>query len=163
MRPWISHDRIDVIHECHEPRPLLVSWPWNIDFHLTPNRAWVRSEDHNPVRQQDGLLNVVRYHQDAFSRKRITLPKVADFTAQVFRREHIQRAERLIHHQHIRFHHERPRETHPLPHASGQFFRISSFEAFEPYGAERGRCFFLADLLRDSARIESKFGVLFHG
>ena len=150
----IGHDGVDVIHQSDEPRPFLVPRPRNLHLHLAADAARIRPQHHDSVRQQHGLLDVVRHHQNAFRGKCPALPEVADFTAQVLGGEDVEGAERLVHHQYIRLHHEGPRETHSLAHAAGKFFRIGAFEAFQAHHAERERGFFFADFL-DTPRAKS--------
>ncbi len=132
----IRHDGVDVIHKSDEPRSFLVSRPGNIDLHLAPNGARIRSKNDDSVCQQHSFFDVVGNDQNALGGKCTALPEVADFAAKVLGSEHIERAERFVHHQDIRFHYEGPREADSLPHPTRQFLRICAFEAFKPHHAE---------------------------
>ena len=75
-------------------------------------------------------------YEDALGGKRALLPEVADFATQVFRGQHVQGAEWLIHHQDVRLHYEGTREAYTLAHAAGQLLRIGSLKSLQAHHAE---------------------------
>ena len=57
--------------------------------------------------------------------------------AEVLRRQHVERAERLVHQQRVRFDDERAGEADPLAHAAGELLRVSRLEAVEADQVDR--------------------------
>jgi len=76
----------------------------------------------NPIRQVDGLFNIVCDEDD-----RVALdPEYAQqLVSDTQAHQSIESGERLIHVQHVRLDHQRPRKLHPLQHSPRQLMRIT--------------------------------------
>ncbi len=83
-----------------------------------PDPPRIAAQHDDPVGQQHGFFDVMRYEKNRLGRDRLVLPQLQEFTAQVLGRQHIERREGLIHEQHFGFDHQRPGEADPLPHAA---------------------------------------------
>ncbi len=94
--------------------------------------AWPPRQKHDPVRHIDRLFDTVGHEDEGF-------PLPADELKQVLLefppRLLIDGGERLIHQEHLGIDRQRPRETHPLPHAAGKFVWMRALETFEPDGS----------------------------
>ena len=115
------------------------------------------------IRQQHRLFNIVRDDENGASRHLLTEPELEQFIAQVFRREHIERGEGLIHEQDFGLHHQGAREADALFHAAGKFFRIGALKAIQSDGVENTQCAFMAIEGGHSASFERGFDVVEHG
>ena len=102
-------------------------------------------EQKDAVAHQHRFLDVVGHENDALDRQLAVAPEVEKVGAQGFRREHVERRERLVHEQDVGMHDERAGEADALAHAAGEFARIGGFVAVEPDEIDR-RQRALADL-----------------
>ena len=91
----------------------------------------MRGDDDDARGHEDGLRDVVRDEKDALEIPRFGFPEVDDFRAKVLRREHVERAESLVHAENLRLRHDGPREADPLPHAAGKLLGIRILVAGE--------------------------------
>ena len=64
-------------------------------------------------------------------------PQPLNIHRDLLARERVERAERLVHHQHDGIVHECTANGHALPHAAGQFVGLLLFESLEPGGLEQ--------------------------
>ena len=102
-------------------------------------------------------------------------PDAEQFRAEVLGGEHVERGERFVHQQHVRFDHERTGEPHSLAHAPGEFLRVGGLEAVEtdlvdgplgPFAARLGQhapCFEAElDVLADGQPRQQRKGLEHH-
>ena len=86
------------------------------------------------IGQEDGLLDQVRDHHDAFERERQLAsagPEAIDLAAQAFGGEDIQGAERLIHAEQFRPAGQGAGDADALLHSAGKFLGIRFLETFK--------------------------------
>ena len=140
----IGHDGVDVVDESFESRSLFASRARHVHLHLAADGAGIRAENHDAVGEEHGLFDVVGDQQNALGRESALLPEIADFTAEVLGGKDVERAERLVHHQHVGLHHEGAGEADALAHAAGELLGIGAFKAFEANHAERAEGLSLA-------------------
>ena len=103
---------------------------------IRANPGRIAPEHDDPVGQQNGFLNVVGHQENAFRRDLLVEPQLHQFAAKVLRRQHVERGERLIHEQDLRFNRQRAGESHALFHAAGKLLGISVFEPFQSHGMQ---------------------------
>ena len=103
----------------------------HVDLGQHPTGILLHHDD--PIGEEDGLLDIVRDHQDGFRRNRFGDPQLQQFTAQRLGAQHIQRAERFVEAEQVRLHRHRAGEAHLLPHAARQLARISFLETIETH------------------------------
>ena len=120
----------------------------------------ISSQNHDAIRQHDGFLDVVGHDEDGAGRHLLIEPEFQQFTAQVLSREDVECGERLVHEKDLRFDDERTGESHPLLHATGEFFRIGSLEPIETNGIKRAQSAFVALDFGNSFGFEGSLDVL---
>jgi len=92
----------------------------------------IAAQHDDAVGQQHGFLDVMRDQEDGFGGHGLVGPQLKEFGAQVLRREHVERGERLVHEQDLRLDDQGARKAHALPHSARQFLRIGGLEASRP-------------------------------
>ena len=134
-----------------------------IDRDLADDAAGIGREQQDAVAHQHRFLDVVGDEDDALDRQLAVAPQVEEVGAQGFRREHVERRERLVHQQNVGMHDERAGEADALAHAAGKFARIGGFVTVEPDQIDR-RQRALADFrLGQPERLEAELHVFKHG
>ena len=98
----------------------------------------VREQQH-PVAHQHRFLDVVRDEDDALDRQLAFLPEVEKIRTQIFRRQNIERRERLVHQQDVGMHDQRAREADALAHAAGKLARVGGLVAVEADQIDGGK------------------------
>jgi hypothetical protein len=99
----------------------LISRPGQGDVHDLGDHARRPGQHHDPVRQVDRLVDVVR-HEDDRDPELLAHPQDEVFEFEPGLRVH--RRERLVHQQQVGPVGEGPRDRHPLLHAAGQLPRV---------------------------------------
>ncbi len=122
------HDPVDIVHHLPERRVQAVPRMRERHLQLVRHPPGVGREHQDAVAHQHRLLDVMRHHQHRLHRQLALHPQIDQVGAQRLRRQHVQRAERLVHQQQIRMHHQRPRQPDALAHAARQFLRIGVLE-----------------------------------
>ena len=105
-----------------------------VDVDDLDDAARARPHHHDAVGQQHRFRNAVR---DVQRRLAPFHPELLDVHRDLLARQRVERAERLVHHQHDRIMHERAADRDALTHAAGQFVRLLPLEALEPRGLEQ--------------------------
>ena len=105
----------------------------------------------------------MRDDENGAGRHFLAEPELEQFIAQVFRGEHVERRERLIHEQDFGLDHQGAREADALFHASGKLFRVSALEAIQANGIENAQCAFVTLHGGHSASFERSFDVVEYG
>ena len=107
-----------------------------VDHPHGPDLAGLAPQGHHPVRQIDGLVNVMGDKENRLA----GLAADADqLVLQVLAGRDIQRAEGLVHEQDGGVHGQRPGEGHPLPLAARQLIRPTIRQLLQPHQLERGQ------------------------
>jgi hypothetical protein len=88
-----------------------IAGPWQTDRQDTPDRAWLRRHDDNPIRKVYGFLNVV---SDQHDRGSLSLPNTQDFLLHAHSSQSIQGRERFVQQQDFRTPDERSRNGDSL-------------------------------------------------
>ncbi len=123
----------------------------------------VRGQDQDPVAHQHRFLNVMRDDQDRLDRQLPAAPQLQQVGTQVFRSEHVEGRERLVHQQQGRIDHQPTGKAHPLAHATGQLAWVGVLKTVEANQVDR-RQGALACLLRlDLQCLQAGLDVLQHG
>ncbi len=113
--------------------------------------AGMGGEDDDVAREVDGLGDVVRDDDETLEPGGGVGGDAADFVAQGFAGEDVEGAERFVHAEDLRFHHERPRDADALLHAAGEFLGQHVAVAFESDGLDdflEAMVFFLRGVAR---------------
>ena len=108
----------------------------------------------DPVGEQDGLVHVVRDHEDGVA---CGVPHADELLLDAAARERVNLRERLVQQQHLRLDRERARDPDTLPHAAGKERRAFLLRAVEVHHVD----VFLrrvADLLRRPAGVRLAHG-----
>jgi len=79
--------------------------------------AGIAAKHDDAVSQQHRLFDVMGDQEDGLGGHGLVGPQLQKFTAQVFRGQHIEGAERLVHEKDFRFDHQGAGKAHPLLHA----------------------------------------------
>ena len=144
---------------------LEIARPRNVDLALDQDAAGPRRHDEHAVGEEHRLAQVVGDEDDGDLARRV---QVADHAPQLLARERIERAERLVEHQQLRFVDQRAAERGALLHAAGQLPRdisrpgraspteVSRFSARATYSA-RCAADFAAMRLDDLERQQEVF------
>ena len=133
-----------------------------VDLDLGQDPSGIRRKHEDPVAHQDGFLDIVGDHQDRGDRHSSFAPEVEQVGAQCFRRQHVERRERLVHQQHFWMHDERTGKSHPLTHAAGELLRVGAFVAVQTDQIDGGEGPLVALLRRDPLRLEPDLDILEH-
>ncbi len=102
----------------------------------------------------------MRHNKNSAGRHFLTEPQLQQFTAQVFRRQHVERGEWFVHEQHFGFHHQRPRKPHPLLHAARKFLGIRRLKAIQAHRIQHAERPFAPLHRRHPPRFQRSFHVL---
>src|SRR5579862_549146 len=155
-----GHLGIDALDDGDEGRVLAVARLAQIDLDFCHDAAGIGREQQHAIAHQDRFLDVVGDEDHALNRKLPFAPEVEEIGAQVLRRQHVERGERLVHEENVGMDDEGSGETDALAHAAGQLARIGGFvavEADEVDGGQRAG----ADVLgRQAERFEAELHVL---
>ena len=107
-------------------------------------RPGMRRDDDDARGHEHRLGDVVRHEEDALEAGvPRAAPEIDHLGAQVLRGQHVERAERLVHAQHLGLRDERPREADALAHAARQLLRIRVLVAGQTDELERPLDFLL--------------------
>ena len=109
-----------------------------VDGDLANDAAGIGREQQDAVAHQHRFLDIVGDQNDALDRQLAVAPQFEEIGAQSFRRQHVERRERLVHQQNVRMNDERAGEADALAHAAGQFARIGGFVTVEADEIDRG-------------------------
>ena len=131
-----GHHLVDVIDQLHKTRRLAIAGLRKPNIEIRADARRISAQHHDAIGQDHCLLNVVRDNEDGARRHLFVEPEFQQFAAQVLRREHVERGERLVHEKHFRFHHQSAREAHALLHAAGKFFGICRLETIQAHRVE---------------------------
>ena len=124
--------------------------------------ARIGGEQQHPVAHQHRFLDIVGDQDDALDRQLAVAPQFDQIGAQIFRRQHVQRAEGLVHQKNVGMHHHGAGEADALAHAAGQFARIGAFvtvQADQVDGGQRAGAHFLR---RQVQRFQPQLHILQH-
>ena len=133
----LRHNLIYIVHVEHERRGFAVARVLQRHAEIRADARRIAAEHDNAVGQQHGLFDVVRHDENAARGNFLREPQLQQFVAQAFRRQHVQRGERLVHEKNFRLHGESAREPHALLHPARKFFRERILKALQAYGAKR--------------------------
>ena len=157
-----GHRHVDFLDQVAELRIEAVARLLEIDRDLANDASGVGREQKDAVAHQHRLLDVVGHEDDALDRQLAVAPELEEVGAQGFRRQHVERRERLVHEQDVGMDDERAGEADALAHAAGKLARIGGFVAVEPDEIDRGERA-PADLrLRQPQRLEAELHVFEH-
>ena len=107
-----------IVHDLGAP-----AWPVEGHDHAVPDaRARALRHHHDPVGEQQGLVDVVRDHDD---RAAVGLPEAEELVLEVDAGEHVEQAERLVEQQHAGCEREGARDADSLLHARGELGRLA--------------------------------------
>src|SRR5579864_2166523 len=121
------------------------------------DRSRSPGEDRDPVGQRDRFHEVVGHKDDGPA---AALPQLEQLILQNQARLRIQRAERLVHEDHVdALVHERPDDRDPLAHPAGEFMRIMMLKALEAYPLEVGQRLVPPLAARNALQLERDFRV----
>src|SRR5438309_8228260 len=121
------------------------------------DRSWSPCEDLDPVRQRDRFHEVVGHKDDGAT---AALPQLEQLILEDQARLRIQRAERLVHEDHVdALVHERPDDRDPLTHPAGEFMRIMMLKAPEAHPLEVGQRLVPPLVARNALQFERDFYV----
>src|SRR6187397_1056821 len=120
---------MDDVLEALRESDLQIARPWNLNLALDQHAAGPRRHDEYPVGKEHRLAQIVGYEDDGDLARRV---QVADHTPQLLAGESIERRERLVQHQQLRFMDQRAAERGALLHAAGQLPGILLALAAEP-------------------------------
>ena len=95
--------------------------PRDVDLDDLADAAGSRAHDAHRVGEQDRLVDVVRDERD---RAAMALPELGQEALRAGPRERVERAERLVHEQHLRVVRERARDRHALLHAARELLGV---------------------------------------
>ena len=107
------------------------------DGNLGADVAGVGAQHDHPVGEQHRLLDVVGDDADGLGREIGRSPQLQQLGAQVLGGEHVERGERFVHQQHVRFEHQRAGEADSLAHAARELLGIGGLEAVEADEVDR--------------------------
>jgi hypothetical protein len=124
--------------------------------------AGVGTQHHNAVGHTHGLVNIMRHHQHRARWHRLLAPQAQEFLAQVGRRQHVQRAEGLVHEQQLRLDDQRTRKANTLAHSAGEFFGVGILEAIQTDQVDRRQGAPEALGLCERLCLEPQFHILQH-
>jgi len=156
------HGDVNAIDDRQKGRILPMTGLRQIDLDFSDDASRIRRKQKDAVAHQDRLFDIVRDEDDALDRQLTLLPQIDKIGAQIFRRQHVESRERLVHEQDIRMNDERAGKADALAHAAGQFARICGLVTVEADQIDGGECT-LADLLRRQCqRLEPELNVLKH-
>jgi len=114
----LRHYFVDVIHVQNERGGLAVAGMLQRHPKIRAYFRRIAAQHDDAIRQQYRFLDIVRNDEDTSRRNFLRQPQLQQLAAQVFRGQHVQRRERLVHEQNLRFHGQRPRETDALFHSA---------------------------------------------
>jgi len=174
--------RVNPVHEGDERRVAVFARVWERVGEQFADRSRVRPHDDDPVAQEDRLLDEMRDEEHPLEPEVAARPQPVDLRAQGFRRQHVERRERLVHAEQLGSAHERAGDADALLHAPGQLLRVRFLEPFEPHeiddaaealcgfgSADRGSVEADADVLRhrepgvEGEALEDDGGSAMHG
>ena len=163
LRVGLGQHLVDVVHQLRKRRRLAVARMLQRHLEVRAHMPGIAPQHDDAVRQQHRLFDVVGHQKDRLGRNRLLLPQLQQFAAQVLRRQHVERGERLVHEQHLRLDHQRARKSDPLPHAARELLRIGRLEAVQTDRVEDLHA--APALLRrlHPARLQRRFDVFQHG
>ena len=113
----IGHVAVEGIHQGPERRCRVVAGAGQGIGNHAANAARVGTEQHHPITEQNRLLDAVGDDHNGAGWEGAAGPEFIDIAAQIFGREHIEGAERLIHEQQRRLYHKGPGKADPLAHS----------------------------------------------
>ena len=134
-----------------------------IDGDLANDAARIGGKQKNAVAHQNRFFDIVRDDDDALDRQPAVAPQFEKIGAQRFRREHVERRERLVHQQNVGIDDERAGKTDALAHAAGQFARIGGFVTIEADEIDRRQGAFSDFRIGQPERFEAELDVFQHG
>src|SRR5829696_237030 len=118
-------DRVRVLHELRGALDLQLARSRERDREVRENPAGACAHHDDPVRQEDGLVDLVRDEQDGLLRG---VPDPEQLRLHQLPRLGIEGGERLIHQQDLRIDREGAREVGPLLHAAGELVGVFPLE-----------------------------------
>jgi hypothetical protein len=158
-----GEDAVDGVDQGLEPGPVPVARAGQLDGELGPDAAGVGGQHEDAVGEEHSLLDVVGDDQDRLDRRAVPFPQLDELTAQVLRRQHVERGERLVHQQRVRLGDDGAGETDPLPHAAGQFLRVGGLEAVQADQVDRPERALGPLGIGDAAGLKAELDVLLDG
>jgi len=96
----------------------------------------IAAQHDDAVGQQHGFLDVYRDQEDGFGGHGLVGPQLKEFGAQVLRREHVERGERLVHEQDFRLDDQGARQSPRAAAFRPTFLRIGGLEAVQAHRVE---------------------------
>ena len=156
------HAGVDIVDERAESGIDAVSGLGQVHLDLGDDPAGIGRKHQDAVAHKHRFLDIVRDEQNGLDRHAAFAPEIEQVGAQRFRREHVQRGERLVHQEHFGIDHERAGEAYSLAHAARELLRIGGFEAIEADKVDRGKRALAALLRRNALRFEAQLDVLLH-
>jgi hypothetical protein len=114
-----GHDDVNALDQFAKARVQAVARLRQGDLDLREDAPRVAAKHQDPVAHQHRLLDVVGHEYNALDGHASLTPQVQKVRAQCLGGEHIERAERLVHQQDVRVHHQRAGEADALAHAAG--------------------------------------------
>ena len=133
--------------------------PIGVDDELRRHPAGSAGEQHDAVGQAGGLPHVVGDEQD---RGPGLPPDPLELVVQDVAGHGVERAEGLVHEQHVGVLGQRPGQGHPLAHATGQLVGLLVDEPLEAHQLEQLEDPGLALLAGDAAQAQRQLHVLAH-
>ena len=133
-----GHLDIDVFDHGDEGRVLAIARLAQVDLDLRDDAARIGREQQHAVAHQDRFLDVVGDQDHALDRQLAFAPQIEEIGAQVLRRQHVERRERLVHQKNVGMHDQRARKADALAHAAGQLARIGRLRS-RPDRSDRWR------------------------
>src|ERR1017187_2645610 len=154
---------VNVIHIYQELRGGALPRVLHRNPKIGANPGGISSQDDNAIRQHHRFFDIVGHEEDTASRDLLAQPELHQFTAQVLRREHIERGKWLVHEQDFRLHRQGARESHTLLHAAGELLWVRILEAFQADRIQRVERLPMPFALRHAQRQQRHFDVFGHG
>ena len=141
----LGEDLVDVVDELGEGGGFAVAGVGERDLEVGADVAGIAAEHDDAVGEQDGFFDIVGDDEDGLCGDGLLLPEFEEFRAEVFGRQHVQRAEGLVHEEDFGLDDQGAGEADALAHAARKFFGIRRLEAVETNGIE--------DLEREAAAL----------
>src|SRR5712664_2363038 len=120
--------QLDGIRRVHAARPV------QVDLEVPDDPAGTAAEQYHPVPEADRLAYLVGNEEHG---QATPPPDSLKHLVQQVAGHRVERAERLVHQQHVRFLAERAGQRHPLAHPAGKLVRPLAAEAAEVHKLEQ--------------------------
>ncbi len=156
----LGHELVDVVDVQRKLGGIALARLLHRDGEVGADACRVSSDNDDSVRQEYCFLDVVGDQENTLGRDLFLGPQLHQLAAQVLGSQDIEGGKRFVHEKNLGRHRKGARESDALLHASGEFFRICRFEAFESHGVQGSQRPVMAFRVRYGAGEQRDFDIV---